>query len=72
MIKPAAGRSGGATLTAREQHVIRLVALGRRNDEIAAELGISPKTVESHLTRVYRKLGIRSRTELAALRRDSP
>ena len=40
---------------------------GRRNDEIAAELSVSPKTVEWNLTRIYRKLGVRSRTELAAL-----
>lgn len=48
----------------------RLVAAGRRNDEVAAELGIAAKTVETHLTRIYRKLGIRSRTELAALKRS--
>lgn len=45
----------------------QLVALGRRNDEVAQELGVSNKTVEAHLTRIYRKLGVRSRTELAVL-----
>ena len=51
-----------------------LVALGRRNQEVAGALGIGAKAVEAHLTRVYRKLGVRSRTELAVLlasRRDS-
>jgi len=53
-------------LTAREGSVAALVAVGRRNDEVAAELGLAVKTVEAHLTRIYRKLGVRSRTELAA------
>ncbi|MFA9272526.1 MAG: helix-turn-helix transcriptional regulator, partial [Baekduiaceae bacterium] len=43
------------------------VARGATNREVAAELYLSPKTVEFHLGRVYRKLGVRSRTELAAL-----
>ena len=54
-------------LTPTEQRVAELAALGRRNEEVAAELGLCAKTVEGHLTRVYRKLGVRSRTELAAL-----
>jgi DNA-binding CsgD family transcriptional regulator len=52
-------------LTAVERRVAELAAVGRRNDEIAAQLDVSPKTVETQLTRVYRKLGVRSRTELA-------
>jgi DNA-binding CsgD family transcriptional regulator len=43
-----------------------LAAQGRSNKEIAAELFIGVSTVEMHLTRAYRKLGIRSRTGLAA------
>lgn len=53
-------------LTATERRVAELAAAGRRNDEVGAELGIAAKTVETHLTRIYRKLGVRSRTELAA------
>lgn len=52
-------------LTPQERQVAAEVARGRTNREVAASLFISPKTVEMHLTRVYRKLGIRSRTELA-------
>jgi DNA-binding CsgD family transcriptional regulator len=44
--------------------VAALAASGRTNAEIAAELFITVRTVESNLTRVYRKLGVRSRTEL--------
>lgn len=53
-------------LTEAESRVAALAARGRTNQEIAAELELSAKTVEAHLSRVYRKLGLRSRTELAA------
>ena len=52
-------------LTPTELVIADLAARGRRNREIAAELDLSPKTVEWNLTRIYRKLGLRSRTELA-------
>jgi DNA-binding CsgD family transcriptional regulator len=52
-------------LTATERRVAELVGSGRSNQETAAELFISAKTVEANLTRIYRKLSIRSRTELA-------
>ncbi len=54
------------TLTATEMRVAELVGTGRTNQEAAATLFISVRTVESHLGRIYRKLGLRSRTELAA------
>ena len=53
-------------LTSREQEIAALVAEGRSNKQVAAELFVSEKTVEHHLSRVYAKLGVRSRTELAA------
>jgi DNA-binding CsgD family transcriptional regulator len=63
------GRVGGRTraegLTAAEQRVASLVADGRTNREIAAALFLGERTVASHLTRIYAKLGVRSRTELA-------
>ncbi|MHB1783669.1 MAG: ATP-binding protein [Acidimicrobiales bacterium] len=55
---------GGAGLTAQEARVAALAAEGRTNVEIAAAIYLSAKTVEHHLGRVYRKLGIASRREL--------
>ncbi len=52
-------------LTPTEQRIAELVGGGMTNREVAATLFVTPKTVESALTRVYRKLGVRSRTELA-------
>jgi DNA-binding CsgD family transcriptional regulator len=59
-------RAGGLTVT--EERVADLVADGRSNKEVAAELFVSVRTVEANLTRIYAKLGIRSRTELAGRR----
>jgi DNA-binding CsgD family transcriptional regulator len=53
-------------LTEGERSVVDLVVRGRTNDEVADQLQRSRKTVEWTLTNVYRKLGVRSRTELAA------
>jgi len=58
-------------LTAQEQAVAELVAAGTTNKEAARSLFIAEKTVQYHLTRIYGKLGIRSRSELAARFRDS-
>jgi DNA-binding NarL/FixJ family response regulator len=52
-------------LTNAERRVAGLVARGKTNKEVAAELFTTIATVEAHLTRVYRKAGVRSRTELA-------
>jgi DNA-binding CsgD family transcriptional regulator len=52
-------------LTAQERAIADLVAAGASNKDVAAELFLSPKTVEAHLTRIYRKLGVNSRTQLA-------
>jgi DNA-binding CsgD family transcriptional regulator len=52
-------------LTPTEQRVARLVADGKTNNEVAAELFLSRRTVEDNLSRIYRKLGVRSRAELA-------
>ena len=53
-------------LTERELAVVDAVARGASNAVIAAELFVSCKTVEAHLTRVYRKLGVATRTQLMA------
>jgi DNA-binding CsgD family transcriptional regulator len=55
-----------AELTPTELQVALLVAGGSTNKEAGAALFLSAKTVEAHLGRIYRKLGLRSRTELAA------
>jgi len=60
----AAPRRG--ELTETEQLIADLVAVGRTNGEVAAELSLSARTVQWNLTKIYRKLGVRSRTELAA------
>ena len=52
-------------LTQTERRIAELAAAGRSNREIAGELFVSERTVEANLTRSYRKLGVRSRTELA-------
>jgi DNA-binding CsgD family transcriptional regulator len=59
------GRTRAEGLTPAEQRVAALVAKGRTNAEVASELFLSERTVASHLTRVYSKLGVRSRTELS-------
>jgi DNA-binding CsgD family transcriptional regulator len=61
---------GGGELTAQETAVVDLVARGLSNKDAAAELHVSPKTVQYHLTRIFSKLGVRSRAELAGLHRD--
>lgn len=66
-----AKRGAGANeLTPTERQVADLVAAGLSNAEIAATMTVSVRTVESNLTRAYRKLGVRRRTELAAVLRS--
>jgi DNA-binding NarL/FixJ family response regulator len=55
----------GTELTEVERRIAKLVAEGRSNAEVASELVVSRKTIEWNLSNVYRKLGVRSRTELA-------
>lgn len=57
--------SGWAALTPSEERVVRLVAEGLTNADIAEQLTVSRRTVESHLYRAYPKLGLSSRVELA-------
>ena len=63
---PAAGPAGTRALTTREREVAELVASGLANKEVAARLHVSLRTVEANLSKVYAKLGVRSRTALAA------
>lgn len=70
--RTAAGKSPGAPpLTEAELRLARLVCEGASNQEAAARLFLSVKTVEARLTRIYQKLGVRSRARLAAALRHS-
>ena len=68
--RPGGGRkrpaTGWASLTPSELQVVRLVTAGLRNEAIAQRLFIAPGTVKAHLTHIFTKLGITTRTELAA------
>jgi len=64
-IKRLGLRTADGELTETETRIAALAAAGRTNPEIAAEVFLSRKTVEDNLTRIYRKLGVRSRIELA-------
>ncbi len=64
---PGAALQAGGALTARELEVLRLVARGLSNKEIAADLRITTHTVKYHLAAVLEKLGVRSRTEAVSL-----
>ncbi len=65
------GRPGPSGLTPAEERIALLVAQGKTNREVAQELFVVEKTVETTLSRVYRKLGVRSRSELAAAHQRS-
>jgi DNA-binding NarL/FixJ family response regulator len=60
------------SLTTRERQVAELAAEGVKSRDIADRLYLSPRTVENHLQRVYAKLGVNSRTELAPALRSLP
>jgi DNA-binding CsgD family transcriptional regulator len=70
-LRRVSGRAPGpVALSATEERVSALVARGLSNREVAAELFVTVRAVESTLTKVYAKLGVRSRTELAARLRE--
>lgn len=61
----------GATLSARETEVLRLVAQGLSNKQIGRALGIAERTVKAHLGRVFRELGVLDRTSAALWAKDN-
>ena len=60
------GTAGGYGLTSREMLVLQLLAAGRTNAQIGAELFISPKTASVHVSNILRKLGVSGRAQAAA------
>jgi len=57
-------------ITEREREVLQLLAIGRSNKEIAAQLGVSPNTVKTHVARLFEKLRVARRTEAIQLARE--
>ena len=66
MLGPLEVRAGSGALTPQELRVAAAVQRGASNRDIAADLSLSPKTVEFHLRQIYRKLDVRSVTQLIA------
>jgi DNA-binding CsgD family transcriptional regulator len=64
--------ASGGELSETERQIVELVVAGRKNREVAEELNLSPNTIAWNLSKIYRKLGVRSRTELAAKRSATP
>ena len=64
-MRPPAATEELHTLSRAEHRVAHLAQDGLTNREIAEQLGVTPSTVEQHLTRIYRKLGLRGRAELS-------
>lgn len=63
--RPAAELGGEALLTSREKDVLHLITRGMSNKSIGQALFISPKTVKNHLYSIYKKLGVKDRTNAA-------
>src|SRR5438128_12384519 len=63
--RPAGDDEGYSDLTAREREVLKLVASGRANKEIAVSLGISERTVKTHISNIFSKLELTDRTQAA-------
>jgi len=69
--RQAAAEQASATLTPREIEVVRMVAAGLRNKEIAHALGISEGTVKTHVRTIFEKLGIENRMKLGIYAREN-
>lgn len=67
---PNARAQASLGITERERQVLQLLADGRSNKEIAAQLGLSPNTVKTHVARLFEKLRVARRTEAIGLARE--
>jgi len=65
MRRPAAAALRGVQLSPRERQVVTFIVNGCSNQEIADSLGLRLQTVKNHLSRIYRKLGLPNRVQLA-------
>jgi DNA-binding NarL/FixJ family response regulator len=74
MVDPKSGdhRSTSLRLSGRELEIVRLLALGLTNKAIARDLGLSQRTIDTHLSRLYRRFDVHSRTQLALLWAQHP
>ena len=70
LLESRRSRAAGPQLTDREREVLRLVAEGLANKQIARRLGISERTVKAHLTSVFQRLGVTDRTQAALWARE--
>lgn len=66
-LAPGAARTSTDSLTRAERQIAELIADGLSNTDVAATLFVSRRTVETHLTHIFRKLDVRTRTQLAAI-----
>jgi DNA-binding CsgD family transcriptional regulator len=71
-LPPRTTQTGAGTLTGRELEIARCIARRQTNKEVARTLGISARTVSTHLSHIFEKLGVDSRGALADVMRDNP
>jgi DNA-binding NarL/FixJ family response regulator len=64
-LPPEARRAQAVHLSARERQIVTLITMGCSNREVAARMGLKIQTVKNHLCRIYRKLGVPNRVQLA-------
>jgi DNA-binding NarL/FixJ family response regulator len=72
LVKPEISPEPGPTLSTRQRDILELLQQGCSNQDIALRLGLSTKTVENHLTRLYRQLGVSNRLEAVAYAMNKP
>ena len=72
LVKPAGSRDNSLHLTTRQREILLLLKKGWNNQKIAYELDLSVKTIENHLTRIYRLLDVQSRLEAVNYINDNP
>jgi DNA-binding NarL/FixJ family response regulator len=72
LLRPAVSGGAEPTLTSRQREILRLLQQGMDNQSLSQELGLSVKTIENHLTRIYRQLNVQSRLEAVSYTLEHP